>query len=220
MCGEIEAVAFMADMPKKTDDELVRHIREQMGFLRSSSESFDAGRSSEALRLAVSLRVLLHDTPRSSSLLNQMGVKLDLAFMDTVTMPIRDESGSIFVGAVLAPIRIENEGGGHVPQATTETRFTEKPFHEWWTTRVIGTWEGTFTRKDTVLALANVDGGAHVDPKMSKKYAALRRYGLGWNLIDGAGNSVDAGNPALATVRQIAHEVESTIRAQLADILA
>lgn len=49
-------------MAKQTKEELAEYLREQMDFLRSSSEAFDQGKESEAKRLAVVLRVLLYNT--------------------------------------------------------------------------------------------------------------------------------------------------------------
>jgi hypothetical protein len=53
-----------------------------MSFLRSSSASYDAGRFGEAKRLAVVLRILLHDTARSLSLLHALGIKTTLKYFD------------------------------------------------------------------------------------------------------------------------------------------
>jgi hypothetical protein len=54
---------------KQIQQELIEHLKEQIGFLLSSSQSFDAGYASEGKRIAVVLRVLLHDTNKSQSLL-------------------------------------------------------------------------------------------------------------------------------------------------------
>lgn len=58
---------------RQTDPELMNHLYEQMAFLKRSAEHYDAGEFSEAKRLAATLRVLLHDTDRSVSLLSQLG---------------------------------------------------------------------------------------------------------------------------------------------------
>ena len=92
-------------------------------------------------------------------------------------------------------------------------------FHNWWYSIVIGIWDGEFSRKDTVMVLANVEGGAHVDPKMSGNQATLKRQGLGWVMTNGSGDEVDLKNPAFATVRQIAYEFEETVREPLGHLL-
>ena len=68
---------------RQTDPELMEHLNEQMGFLRRSAEHYDGGDFSEAKRLATTLRVLLHDSEKSKSLLTQLSVKDKLRFVDT-----------------------------------------------------------------------------------------------------------------------------------------
>ncbi|MFP3702034.1 hypothetical protein SB758_41815, partial [Burkholderia sp. SIMBA_013] len=58
-------------------------LSEQLGFLKRSALAFDEGEASEAKRVAVSLRVLLHDTPASESLLKQMQLKDSIRFRDS-----------------------------------------------------------------------------------------------------------------------------------------
>ena len=55
-------------------EQLTRHLE----FIRRSCESYDAGDKAEGLRIAVSLRVLFHDTNHCTSLMTHL--KLKLAF--------------------------------------------------------------------------------------------------------------------------------------------
>ena len=48
--------------------ELINHLKEQILFLKASASAFDEGFDGEAKRLAVTVRVLLHDTNNSISL--------------------------------------------------------------------------------------------------------------------------------------------------------
>jgi hypothetical protein len=64
-------------------DELKSLLDEQLDFLRTSADAFDRGVLSEYKRIALVLRVLLHDTSQSRSLLEQLGVKAGLRFLDT-----------------------------------------------------------------------------------------------------------------------------------------
>ncbi len=190
-------------MPKKSDEDLIEHLRDRVGFLQSSAESYDVGNHREALRLATAARVLLHDTTQSQSLLNLLDVKLSLDFVNT-GMPVPETKGSTFVGAVLAPVVMGGPsalGPEYRAQLGNAPRMESLPFHRWWKATVIGTHEGTFTREDVVRALANKDGGVHVDPKLPTKYANLRKLGVGF------------------TFRQIAFELEATISEQLVGLL-
>lgn len=64
-------------------DRLNAALAEQVDFLRASAEGFDAGRQDEAKRLGLTIRVLLHDAGGSKSLLEQLGLKSELSFLDT-----------------------------------------------------------------------------------------------------------------------------------------
>src|SRR5208282_5140661 len=76
----------MTKVPQSAED-LRRHLSEQVGFLESSCAGFDRGNEAEAKRIAASLRILLHDTDSSKSLLGQLGM-LGGMFLDTAQPPI------------------------------------------------------------------------------------------------------------------------------------
>ena len=89
-CGWLIAL-LRVDIPERTSTmakrpitpaELQGHLDEQLEFLERSAASFDAGYEGEAKELAVSLRVLLHDTQQSHSLLGQLG-RREGTFVDT-----------------------------------------------------------------------------------------------------------------------------------------
>lgn len=71
----------MASRSRKSRLEAL--LAEQYDFLRASAARFDDGHHHESKRLALTLRVLLHDTPKSASLLDQLGVKDTLMFVDS-----------------------------------------------------------------------------------------------------------------------------------------
>lgn len=68
---------------KQTHDDLLRHLCEQIQFLRSSAKSYDEGFEGEAKRLAVTIRLLVHDTKKSKSLLFQLNMKSALRMYST-----------------------------------------------------------------------------------------------------------------------------------------
>lgn len=67
--------------------------------------------------------------------------------------------------------------------------------------------QNKLTRKQLVLAVANKDGGAHVDPKLNAAYNDItRNNSLGFKYtINGKESPIT--DPELASIRQIAHEV-------------
>jgi hypothetical protein len=49
------------------------HLTKQLGFLERSCQSYDAGISDEAIRIATVIRVIIHHTGASTSLLKHLG---------------------------------------------------------------------------------------------------------------------------------------------------
>ena len=68
--------------------EFKEYLRMHLSFLANSAAAFDRGEMDEAIRMAVSIRVLFHDTGRSTSLLMQLGAK-DI-FLTSTCAPIPD----------------------------------------------------------------------------------------------------------------------------------
>jgi hypothetical protein len=202
-----------------TREELVQRLREQMGFLERSADSFDRGFEDEAKHLAVVIRVLLHDTVSSRSLLGQLGVKETLNFLDTVP-PIIPANLVTTPGLVALSV-----GGGeakYVALLGDRPRApTAKPFAPWWNDPVTKDNLGVFfARRDYVLNIANKEGGAHVDPALDQSWANLTRDNtLGWVATTSSGPDAPFDSPALASIRQIAYELEQTLHGQLGHLL-
>lgn len=85
------------------------------------------------------------------------------------------------------------------------------PFVEWWSEVVIDDRKGNrLTRKELVLALANKEGGAHVDPALTPSYEALRGSPF-WVVESAHGTKPLAGRVELFSMRQVAHELLRTL---------
>lgn len=209
---------------RQSREDLVGHLHDQVEFLQSSGAAFDAGQTSEAKRLSTAIRILVHDTGVSKSLLGQLGVKDDLLFVDTkIPLPTPTEPGMIMVDMMntgLAGIHM-GEDSPYFAGLENRDRFDSKPFEEWWTTSIINDPRGNqFGRRELVLGLAHTDGGAHVDPELEEAYAELSRdNSLGLTFYQNDERLPDT-SPVPANVRQIAFEVEKTILEQLEDVLA
>ena len=71
-------------MTEPSRDRIVRLVREQLDFIRTSIKLYDEGKLSEAKRLGTSLRTLLHDRPPAShALLVQSGHRDRWQWTDT-----------------------------------------------------------------------------------------------------------------------------------------
>ncbi|MEK5338503.1 hypothetical protein NSQ19_01840 [Weizmannia sp. FSL W8-1119] len=170
-----------------------------------SSVYFYFGRGSkenEARRIATSLRVMFHETSRSQSLIKQTGLKHNFLLWSSAGLYTPSNLVSSWV---LLKLEGKEDGLFYKPLGPHNSRTFFLGYEDWWNEIIFDDKKNVFTRKDIVCYVANQDGGAHVDMKLSGKYAELVKHNsLGWT--DGMGNSVK-NNPAYAAIRQIAKEL-------------
>lgn len=195
----------------RTQSDLDLLLGEQLDFLKLSCTSFDKGFEGEIKRLAVSVRVLVHDTGESKSLLSLTNKK-NINFIDT-SEPYDDKN--ILSHSALVQIHMSKHGAKPKAHLDDDIKPTGIGFDAWWNGIVLVDAEkNEFSRKDIVLYLANKDGGAHVDPEIDEKYHALRnKNSLGWITVLGDGREIAGEDHVPATMRQIAHELIKSLDA-------
>ncbi len=190
----------------QTDQDLLNHLCEQLRFLRASADAFDGGFEGEAKRLATTIRVLLHETKNSRSLLGQLNMK-DSLMMHNTAHALNPTNLLPHQGLVI--MRLDAPQGAdssvsftllgeedpytkapsdkpigkmtYVPRCNepsgSGSKPTDVPFNKWWWEVVIRDKEhARFTRRDLVLGVADKEGGTHVDPKLDEDYARLSRF--------------------------------------------
>lgn len=228
--------------------ELTEALGEQIDFLQESARRYDMGRSGESKRLALTLRILLNDTGRNSkSLLGQLGIKDHLWFVDTAgeinAENLLPTMGMLFIESTPQGATYRPNLGDHprIPfapieaqvQALYQGRKLPRPpgfhlrFDQWWEEPVVKDAEGnSFSRKTLVHALADTDGGGHIDPGLDPAYHALSRLNsLGWEYGRSDGpeeephDATAFGSPVPAAVRGIAWEVLHTLDNQRPEIM-
>ena len=197
-----------------TNEDLMGYLREQINFLKSSCQSYDNGFESEAKRIAVIIRVLLHDSERSKSLLTLLRKK-NIKFYDFSW----DDNQSISPFAGMLMIRMTTKEREFVPflEMGRPELYTRPKldFETWWHKIVVKDYKNNqFSRKSLVLAVSNKDGGAHVDAKLNNEYAALtKEHSLGFGFISDNGEFHEVSTkPELACIRQIAFELLKTLK--------
>ncbi len=187
-------------------DELEGQLADQLLFLKTSCALYDASQLQEAKRLAVAIRVLLHESRASRSLLGQLDLK-NIAFFDTTN---DHNPNNLLAHYGLVSIRFKDGLADYVAMFDNSPRGSGKiaSFEQWWNKIVfIDSGRAEFSRKDLVLAVANQDGGAHVDPELTETYASLsRNNSLNWSFT-GPGETVPLGNPVPPSIRQMTHEL-------------
>lgn len=205
-----------------TDD--LEHLRDQLGFIDASCARFDEGYRAEAKRLALAVRVLVHDTEVSRGLLSRMGVSNLLPWSDgtvrggAATVRLAREKGYAPVGSLLTVI--PDTGSRTWQPAFTQAALGPHRvrFRYWWNVpRIFDSRSTEASRSHVVRWLAHHDGGAHVDD-LPDDYAAIARHssvGAFFSRLGGAGSSPKDDSPIPAAMRQIAEEVRFTLRHSL-----
>jgi hypothetical protein len=194
--------------------ELRAQLKDQLAFIARSADAFDAGASEEAKRIATAVRVLVHDTRASTSLLRQLNLKGTL-FRDTA---VPYNPANVIGSQSLVRMRLTAHPGGKMAAVYEVPRDDRNPgrfvaFDDWWNQVILADGTGmTLTRKDLILGLANQDGGAHVDPELESDYAAFARANAGgWVVRQADGSTEPLEVVERFSARQIAHEVLITL---------
>jgi len=195
----------------RTKQDMLHKLSEQVSFIESSNNLFDKGHLHEAIRLAQSARVLLHDTnnSKSTSVFHQLDIKRLLKFVNSAS---RDPDGNLLPYIGLCGIRTGSTVSFYSPLDDRPFPFSRESFQNWWNAIILDDREGNlFSRKDVVLWLANKDGGAHVDENIDQKYYDLISGKIiGWEKHDSNGDGF-IDNVHFFTMRQISHELLKSI---------
>ncbi len=157
-------------------EKVLEKLREQTDFLQTSLRGFYEGQFAESLRIATTIRILVHETGISKPLLKQArpdGLDLQILEHADEAKPGEEEVFSFAVsirmgpGPALAPA--VDLGSSH------HTMISVGP---WWN-RTVFTFRSQlgrqliYTRKKILLILANTEGGSHVDPNEDPDYVRL-----------------------------------------------
>lgn len=191
--------------------QIEEQLQDQLSFLERSCNTFDEGYRDEFKRLAVTIRVLVHDTAKSHSLLAQLGMKGGnfVSYFDPIDgknllpdWPLGMVEFS--AGADVRLVPVLNQG----PSAARPL-----PFDDWWNEIVYRDPSTSIEldRKTIILIAANQDGGAHVDKEIDERYLHLVDEGPGL-VLNTAQGAIPFEDLEKICVRHIAFEVIESIR--------
>lgn len=200
-----------------SENELLDQLVKQIGFMQRSCNSFDVGYEDEAARLAVCIRVLIHDTPKSTSLLQHLNKKGRIDYWDSAS-EYDPQNLVAHLGLTCMTAKVENGlmSSKYEPAFTgpNPSRGSWQGFQWWWPKQkvIVDSKRQIFTRKDLVLAAANKDGGAHVDNQLDGSYADLTRFNsAGWMKFQNGLESPFDNDVVGPSIRQIAFEILKTL---------
>lgn len=192
----------------------ITKLDEQLKSIRISSNAYDQGSQHEAVRLAVSLRVLFHDSRNSQSLFSHLHMSdTNLLSSDVGYGDWRDYVATVINLASPTPVSCTPKMGELLHSVS---------YYKRWTGQLIHKYQGReYHRKELILSAANQDGGAHVDAKLEAFYEDLASGTNGFsidgeNLVYPMGAPYNqsikqcANNTHFAMIRQFAHEILAT----------
>lgn len=217
----------------RTYSELLTKLKSQVGFLQRSAEAYDEGHLDEGERLANQVRLLLHDTGSSHSLLGQLGVKTGIRCTDTAIHG--GEQVTKHLGGNLYSATIRKHAGLVSMQATETGSWVYVPaleprgdrinspvaFDSWWRSPFLKDSTGyAMARSAVILFVANKDGGSHVDKALPETFhRLLSGSGLGLQAVFEDGKAEDIPGIVMATTRQIAYELLDTMYRDLPNFI-
>lgn len=144
-------------------------LQDQYSRLKDALQGFYAGKDVQALNVAITIRVLLHASKSSKSLLSRLHI-------DYLNLPIYDKPplGPKTVFAVRTPLVISGDG----TKGTARPQFDNGLYHlvplsRWWNDDYQPLGALRLSKKEIVLNVANKDGGAHIDSKLPDHHATL-----------------------------------------------
>lgn len=183
------------------------HLSRQLSFLKRSCEAYDTGATDEAIRMATVIRVLVHDTKASTSLLKHLNATT-INLITSTEDPPRD--AIMFYGIGVMSIG-GNEESKYFAPLDFGTILKPVPVSKWWNQIVfILNPQTQLSRRKIVLSAANQDGGTHVDAKLSMEYEALSANGSIGHFTYTNGNT-DFSQPVsevhFVAIRQMAYEL-------------
>lgn len=154
--------------------DLELHFQDQLHFLRKSIRDFDDGDRAEFRRMAVALRVLLHERPPTShALIKQVGI--GEASFESYARPLDDKN--LISEFSLALVQMSEAGVALLPMLDHGLGGPRQlSLTDWWNEPVLRDMHRRkFTRGEIIRAVANQDGGAHVDPHIDEAYHHLAK---------------------------------------------
>lgn len=181
-----------------------QQLRDQLLSLVISCNAFDRGLLSEANRIATTIRVLVHHTQNSISLLTHLAAQ-NINLLSTSATNV---SSNLHPFSGLTLLRTGSVVD-LVPKLGMGIKNIIIPVAPWWKQIVLIRDGNLFSRKNIVLTAANQDGGAHVDANLDSGYGRLKSEAF-WHVIhqtDQCTSQSEIKNPQTPALRQMAYEI-------------
>ena len=207
---------------QKSQSEIHRNFVHAFESLCLSSQAYDNGFKGEAARLAGIIYIFVYDYGKHTKSLLKLVDRKTISFKN-ITIPLNPNN--LLGETPLVIVRASTKGIEYIPILDKGTpqhyQQPDQKFHVWWDTPVLrDDQRREFTRRRLITSMRHGEGGGHVDSHLDEDFSDLmRNNSVQWFFITGEKAFAPEYGPPYASVRQIAYEVELTLRAHCADIL-
>jgi hypothetical protein len=157
-------------MPRPTPQEM---LAQQLGFLKASLQAYKDGSDAEALRIATTIRVLVHDKKKSPALLKQIDPNyLNLTILERPEVAVSNKT--LLLYGIGVSRSADGTGTARPDMTLNDPNLQLTPLEKWWNRFVLVFTDNgqqiRFTRRDLLLTLADKEGGTHADPTIPVDY--------------------------------------------------
>lgn len=143
-------------------------LQSQYTRLKDALNGFYAGSGVQALNVAITMRVLVHETKHSESLLSRL--RQDYWDLTIRHKPLNPRA------VLVVPMRFQLVGGGTgrlLRSGFDSPSYRFVPLRRWWNDDYQPLGNIKLSKKTIVLNVSDKDGGAHVDDKVPDSHATL-----------------------------------------------
>lgn len=189
----------------RSADDISELLKDQLDHLTTTCARFDQGDTREYRRIATSIRLLAHQTSRSSSLLGQAGL-LSRGFVNSAEhLHPNNIIGECNLIALIVP---PHKGPARWVAGLDDGPLEFVKFDIWWNQPVMADQvQPALTRSRLIRHVADQDGGAHVDPEIDEAFERMRRDAFRWTR-----GKETTEHPDRHAIRQIGHEILKSVR--------
>lgn len=171
---------------ERTKGELLNELHTQISFLIDECKEYDSGKLDYHKKIALTLRILLHNTQYSQSLCHQLTSAFVFNLPDFLDISelhgkFVGEAQNNYVRSSACIYSIQHDEHSSMWAEPLPKRLNQNhkfhfcAFKSWWNMPVMLVHKDVLTRKNIVLLIANQDGGAHIDSSMDINLAKLKR---------------------------------------------
>jgi hypothetical protein len=193
-------------MAKRDPANDINLLKEQYKRLVSAVDGFYAGDEFRALDIAVTLRVLVHQTPVSDPLLE----RLDPKYWDVLTIHHKPLGPKTFF-TVRIRLEISSAGGRVIRDDFTSPSYQLVPMRRWWEDDYQPMGRIRVSKSKIVLNAANRLGGAHVGDNVPDIHVALAEPPFYFGMDNGGEKLMMRPDLGYGIVAQAGYEMQDCL---------